>query len=389
MRRGRRAGKRGTPVSIAAPEEGAAVSFSRRITAGALRMGVSRVPQRDITAFLRQLIMLVEAGTPILKSLRTLSERGPRAGIRALVADIAQYVEAGNPLWQAFERHPRYFTPDFVNLIKASEASGTLVSVLERVANYRERRQLLAKRVQSAMLYPIVLMFVCAGVVVVLTKFVVPSFMDMYSKMNMKLPAFTTRFLGVVDFIGTWWWLLIAGLIVLIVLYKLLVRNPLWRLRADRIKLSIPLIGPILNKYAIVEFTRTLSLLLKSGLSMMVTLDLVRNAIKNRAVAHMLQSVRDSVERGAGLEQPLRQASRIIPPVVTDMLVTGEESGQLDKIAEQVADIYEEEMNISVGALGDMLVPIVTILIGILVAIVALALFVPMISMMDQVQGGA
>ena len=344
----------------------------------------------DITTFLRQLIMLLDAGTPILKSLRSLAERGERAALRALVADIAQYVEMGNPLWQAFERHPRYFDTVFVNLIKASEASGTLTTVLSRTVKYRERREMLRKRVRGAMFYPVILLFACFAAVMFICWVVLPEFEAMFSKFNVELPVLTVYFMAGARIIGHFWWIGIVAVAALVALYKLwYVRNPVRRVTADRLKLRLPIVGVILRKNAIVEMTRTLALLLKSGLSMMSTLELVRNAIHNRAVAQTLQAMRDSVERGAGLEQPLRQASDVIPAIVADMLVTGEESGRLDSIAEQIADTYEEEVNISLATLGDALQPILTVFIGILVVLVMLAVFVPLVDMINTLGAGA
>ncbi len=344
----------------------------------------------DITTFLRQLIMLLDAGTPILKSLRSLADRGERIALRSLIADIAQYVEMGNPLWQAFERHPRHFDTVFVNLIKASEASGTLTTVLNRTVKYRERRELLRKRVRGAMFYPVILLCACFGAVLFICKVVLPEFQTMFEKFNVELPSLTVYFMATARMIGNYWWVGVLAVAALVALYKLwYVQNPLRRLTADRLKLRLPILGPIIRKNAIVEMTRTLALLLKSGLSMMATLDLVRNAIHNRAVAQTLQAMRDSVERGAGLEQPLRQASDVIPPVVADMLVTGEESGRLDNISEQIADTYEEEVNISLSTLGDALQPILTVFIGVLVVLVMLAVFVPLVNMVNQLSAGA
>ncbi|MBI4559795.1 MAG: type II secretion system F family protein [Candidatus Hydrogenedentes bacterium] len=387
IKRVRRGAKKIASVSTTAPVEEAVAPRPLAMTSAALFVGVR---SRDVTTFLRQLIMLVEAGTPILKALRTLAERGQRASIRHLVADIAQYVEAGNPLWQAFDRHPRQFSPVFVNLIKASEASGTLTTVLERIVTYRERRQILVKRVAGAMFYPVLLLVACFFVVWVITRWVIPQFEEIFQRLNVPLGGYTKGFIATTTFIGDFYWAIILVIVALVALYQLAVRSsPMWRLRADRIKLSIPIVGPIATGYAIVDFTRYLALLLRSGLSMMVTLDLVRNAINNRAVARVLDGVRDAVERGEGLEQPLRNAHRIIPPVVTDMLVTGEESGQLDKIAEQIADTYEEEVNIRISTLGDALVPVVTIFIGVIVILLAMAVFRPMIDMIGQLQGEA
>ncbi len=338
----------------------------------------------DITVFLRQLIMLLESGTPILKSLRTLARRGKRAGVRDLVADIAAFVENGNPLWAAFERHPRHFDAVFVSLIKASEASGTLTTVLRRLVDYRTARELLRKRVRSAMIYPVLLVVACLAAMLVISSFVVPVFADFFSRAGLEVPGPTRFLITASEVARVAWWVPIAALLALLFAYKLwYVRNPLRRLTADRLKLGIPLIGPIIHKNALVEMTRTLGLLLRSGLSMMASLDLTRNAIHNRAVAESLQAMRNSVERGGGLEEPMRQ-SAVIPDEVTDMIATGEESGRVDAVAEQIADIYEEEVSIAVAGLGEALQPVFTLVIGLAVLILFVALFLPMIGMIDQ-----
>ncbi len=347
------------------------------------------VKQKYINDFLRQLVMLLDAGTPLLRSLTILAERGEQRALRELVADIARHVENGNALWQAFERHPREFNTVFINLVKAGEASGTITTILKRLVQYGERREMLRRRVASAMWYPCVLVVVCCLVLLLIAKVVIPEFEELFKRLDVEksLPWYTTTFIGLVKFVSSLKFILpVLGIIVvLLLLYRIWVRSPLNRLRVDRLKLLIPVIGPgIIRKSAVVDFTRSMGLLLRSGLSMMVTLDLVRSAIHNQAVAHSMQNLRDSVERGEGIEQPLRDASGLIPPVVSDMLVTGEESGQLDQIAEHIADTYEEEVNIAVSTIGDLLQPIITIFIGIVVLTLFLALFVPMITMLNQ-----
>jgi len=343
----------------------------------------------DITVFLRQLIMMLEAGTPLLRSLKTLAERSQKAAVRALVGDIAAYVEMGNPLWQAFERHPKYFDTVFVNLIKASEASGTLSTVLLRTANYRERRALLISRVRAGMLYPAILVFVCFGVLLFISKMIIPEFENLFSKFDVEIGGWTRFFMGASRAFGDYWWVGVLAIVALVLAYKLwYVQHPLRRLVADRVKLKLPIVGPILLKNAVVEFTRTLAMLLKSGLSMMASLELCRNAIRNRAFANTLQGMRDSVEQGRGLEDPMRAAADIIPPVVTDMVVTGEETGRLDGVAEQIADTYEEEVNIAVVSLGDALQPILTLILGVIVGLVILSVGIPLISMIEQLGAG-
>lgn len=361
---------------------------SKEIAHGKRTVLFNAIRQSDITTFLRQFIMLIESGTPILKALNKLAERndsGESSALRAMIAEIANDVEAGSPLWQAFERHRRQFDEVFVNLIKASEASGTLVTVLHRVVAYRERHELLRKRIRGGMLYPVILLFACFAVVLFISKFVMPEFRDMFVKFGQKdLPFLTRAFMGSTDFVGTWWWVFVLALLVVIALYKAWwVGDPKRRLAADRFKLRMPVLGNVLRKSAVVEMTQMLALLLKSGLSMMETLLLVRDAIHNRAIAQVVQEVRDSVERGEGIEGPLRKAHKIVPAVVTDMMVTGEESGRLDNISEQIAEIYEEEVDIAIGTMGEALQPILTVLIGFLVVMLMLAVFIPLIGMLD------
>ena len=353
-----------------------------------------RVRGSEVTSFLRQFILLLEAGTPILKTLKTLAQRGKSEERRALVGEIADYVEAGNPLWQSFDRHPQYFDTVFVNLVKASEASGTLTTVLRRSVSYREERELLRKRVIGATVYPIMLVAACFGVMLLLTHLVVPEFKATFAsmlsdeEMALEMPALTRYFMASSEIFRVWWWTPIAAILLVLVVYKVWwVRNPLRRLTADRIKMRIPIVGPIIQNNAIVELSRTMALLLRSGLSMMATLDLTRDAIHNRAVSHTLQAVRDSVERGGGLEGPLREAAPVIPDEVTDMFVTGEESGRVDVIADQIADHFDEEVKIAVNTMGETIQPIFTVVVGVAVIILFVALFLPIITMIDTLTG--
>ena len=379
----RTAPRRRAAVESAVPDNSVVLRPEPIPAAGGL-LSAGGARYADVTAFLRQLIMLLEAGTSILKSLKALSQRGERPTMRVMVAGITESVEAGNPLWMAFDRYPRHFDTVFVNLIKASEASGTLTTVLRRLVDYREERELLRKRVRGAMVYPVLLLLALFGAMIVITSFVVPVFADFFSRAGLYIPAPTRFLIQASAVVRVWWWLPIAAFLALVFAYKFwYVRDPVRRITADRIKLRIPVIGPIIHKNAIVELSRTLGLLLQSGLSMMATLDLTRNVIHNRAVAETLQAMRNSVERGGGLEEPLRR-SAVIPPVVSDMFVTGEESGRVDDVARQIAEVYEQEVRIAVESLGEAVQPIFTVIVGVFVLILFVSLFLPMVHLIDQ-----
>lgn len=347
-----------------------------------------RVRDSDVNDFLRQLIMLLEAGTPLLRSLTILSTRGERAAVRNMVADITQYVENGNALWQAFERWPRTFMPVEINLIKAAEASGTLNVILKRMVVYRERRHMLTKRIKGAMWYPVILVVTCVAVLFLIAKVVVPQFTELFERLDIKNIPPLTQFVMKASVVLTSVPVMVGIVVLLIaipVAYMFAVRIPSVRYAVDHIKLRIPRIGKaITRKSAVVDMTRSMALLLRSGLSMMTTLDLVRANVRNTAVAAVVGQVRDSVERGEGIEEPLRRAGGIIPPVVTDMLVTGEDSGQLDQIAEHIADTYEEEVNITIGTIGELIQPILTVFLGVVVLVLFVSLFLPILTTINE-----
>lgn len=349
-----------------------------------------RVSHRQVTDFLRQLIMLLRAGTPILRALQTLSKRSHHRATRALIADITQKVEAGNPLWHAFDSHGKYFDRVFVNLIRASEASGTLVTVLGRLVSYRTKRELLGKRVRGALFYPVILVVACTLVMLLLTKWVVPQFQDIFEKSGIEVKPLTQSIFDISNLFGTFWWVPYAVLIALVIAYYALAKNsPVAKKMFDAIKIRIPIVGDIMHKGALVDMCRTLALLIRSGVSMMQTLELTRSAVRNLYVADALKDVRDSIERGGGMEGPLRKQAGAIPPVMTDMLVTGEDSGRVDEIADQIAEIYEEEVEIKTQTLGEALQPIFTVIVGVGVMILFIALFLPLITSMDQLAGNS
>jgi len=346
---------------------------------------IGSIRPRIITAFLRQLLMLVDTGTPLVKGLRTLSERSANPRLRMLISDVCSHVEAGNPLWQALERHPKHFQPVFVNLIKAGEASGTIAEVLRRLIEFRERSESTRRRVRSALVYPTVVIVAAVAFMFVVSKMVVPAFEEMFTEIEgVDMPGLTRIVIGLAHLIGNYWLLWTILIVALIVLYKVFAASPGGRLIVDRLKLRVPGFGRILTSATIAEFARTFALLLRSGVSILVTLDLTKDAMQNRAFGQSLISIRDSIERGEGLEAPLR-ANDLMPPIVADMLVTGEESGSLDDISEKISELYQEDLDIAVNTLSGLIEPVLAIVLGIVVLILVLTLFLPYVSMIEQI----
>jgi type IV pilus assembly protein PilC len=349
------------------------------------RLGL--IKYREVTVFLRQLVMLVETGTPLMKALKTLSQRVQNPNMRKMVGDICASVEAGNPLWQSFARHTKHFPGIFVNLIKAGEAAGTLPTILHRLVEYRDRREMLQKRLRSAMIYPVIVIVAVIAVLFIVCRVVVPQFQEMFDSVDAELPPVSQFVISVTSLLGTYWWLVLLIVAGLGVLYRFYGGTRNGRITLDRLKMKLPVIGTIVTNATVTDFARTFSMLLGSGISILTTLDLVKDSLSNRAFAERLLSVRDSVERGEGLEAPLRQ-NDLMPPVVTDMLVTGEESGSLDSVSGKIAEIYQEEVDIAIGTLQSLIEPLLALCLGIIVLIVVLALFVPYIELIQSLTTG-
>lgn len=351
------------------------------------------VRHKDITVFLRQLIMMLDAGMPILKALKGLSNRGEHKGIRNLVTGIAEYVEAGNPLWQAFAREGKHFPSVYVNLIKAAEASGSLVTVLRRLVTYREKRELLRRQMMNALIYPLSIAFIAYVIVWLLSTFLIPEFRDMFAAFDVPPSGFTQFVLSATEMVGGFTSIIVVFSVVIGIWLgytQVWVRNPVRRAIADEIKFRLPIIGPLTRAGIVAEFTRTFAMLQRSGVLMMSTLELCRSSISNRAFAGAIQDMRDSVERGDGLEGPLRDAEKkgLLPGVVVDMLVTGEETGSMDTIADQIADIYEDEVELLVSGLKEAVQPILVVGIGIVVGGIVIAMFLPLVSLVEGLSGG-
>lgn len=350
----------------------------------AISIGKSRVPEGVVTSYLRQLVMLLEAGVTLLRATNTLASRVSNKTFDKVLRDVAQRIEAGNTFWQSLASHPRYFNHLFVSIIKAGEASGTLTEIITRLADYREKQALLRRQVRSAMAYPFVIFAASAAVLILFLVFVLPEFESLFANFDIKLPAITRFALGASRGLVTFWWLwimIVGGVVAAIVAYG---RTPGGRLNIDYWKLKMPIFGNILTLKVVADFAHTFATLLNAGISILETLDLTKEAVGNTAFAKDLVRVRESIERGEGLEKPLRQ-SKVVPPIVTDMLATGEESGALDRVSLQMAIIFEKEVETSVNTLKSLIEPIMILGLGLVVMFLVLSFFWPYISIINQV----
>jgi len=328
----------------------------------------------------RQLATLVKAGMPLLRSLRTVSDQMDPGTLRQVIAHVAQDVEAGVRLSESLQRYPRHFPNFYVNMIKAGELGGLLDEILKRLAELMEKQQRIRNQVRSALMYPAFVMVAAVSILGILMAFVVPTFLGMFSELGSALPLPTRILVAVCDVVRSWWWLVALGVFGLVLLLRAMVRTPGGKRQLDQLLLHFPVFGSLLHRLLIARFSRTLGTLLSSGVPILQALETTRATISNAVLDEALQDVERSLKTGESLARPI-ELSGAFPPLVSRMIALGEETGQLDRMLVQLADSYEEEVEIQLGGLTQLLEPFLIVGVGGVVAFIVIAMFLPLISL--------
>jgi general secretion pathway protein F len=328
----------------------------------------------------RQVAVLLHAGMPLVESLSALLEQTPNARLRKTIYDVRGKVNEGSRLADAMAAHPRVFSELYVSMVGAGESSGALEQVLFRLADIQERQVKLRHRVTSALAYPVLMAFFAIGVISFLTLVIVPRIAQMFEQQDRELPAITKFLIGSVEFVSTWWWALAVALVGLLVLWRAWVARPDGRRRWDKVKLHLPVIGPLYSKMLCARLSRTLGTMLQSGLSMMNALDVVKSVLQNRVMQEALDDVKTGVRRGRDLSQPLRDTGAF-PPMLIHMTELGQRSGELEDMLLKVAEWYDEEVETSVDAAVSLLEPIMIMVMGLFVGFLVVSILLPIFQM--------
>jgi type IV pilus assembly protein PilC len=345
---------------------------------------VGKVSAKLLTQFTRQLSTLQDAGLPILRSLRILEEQQKPGMMRVAIRLVAEDVEAGTSLSEAMAKHPRAFDKLYTNMVRAGELGGVLDIILQRLADFMEKSQALKRKIIGAMIYPAAVLFFAFAIVAALLMWVVPKFQDIFSDMEVELPAPTIALLGLSDWLVNQygWAYIIFFPLGIFVVWKLLRQSQSGLMFTDKVKLAIPLIGTIISKSSIARFSRTLGTLMAAGVPILDALTITADTSGNEVYAQALRKVRDSIREGESIAKPLRQA-RVVEPMVVNMIDVGEETGELDKMLEKVADTYDEEVEVLVSSMVSLLEPVMVIVLGVIVGFIVISLFLPMVKMLD------
>jgi type IV pilus assembly protein PilC len=339
--------------------------------------GGSRVSEKDITFFTRQLATMLKAGVPLLQAFEIVARGHKNARFARLMMDIKGRVEAGSSLSQAFREHPAHFDALYCNLVNAGETAGMLDGILERLATYKEKILAIKSKIKSALFYPISVIVVAIVVVWVIMVWVIPAFKQVFSNFGANLPAPTLIVMGISDFFVSYWWLMaiiIAGTIS--GFFVLLRRSETFRFAVDRVSLKIPVIGGILEKATIARWTRTLATMFAAGVPLVESLDAVAGASGNAVFIAGTRRIQTDVSTGTSLTNAMHNTG-LFPSMVTQMTQIGEESGSLDGMLSKVADYYEREVDDSVAALSSLLEPIIIVFLGVVIGGLVVAMYLP------------
>jgi type IV pilus assembly protein PilC len=339
-----------------------------------------KVSTKSIVIFTRQLSTLIAASLPLVKALRTLHDQLEQGTLKGIIKTVADEVESGSNFSEALSHFSGVFPDFYINMIKAGEQGGMLEDILKRLSEFLDKTQRLKDRIKSALMYPMFVMLVAVLILIMLMVFVIPTFTNMFSELGGSLPV-PTRILIVTSEITRRAWFLIPLIpAIFIALYKAFIKNPDRKLIVDRLKLNIPVVGPLIQQVAVARFSRTLGTLLSSGVPILAALQTVRDTIGNEFIARAVMQVRDSIKEGESVSGPM-DASKAFPPLVTKMINIGEETGQLDKMLVQIADNFEEEVDVTVSGLTSLLEPLLIVFMGLVVGFIVVAMFMPLFSL--------
>jgi type IV pilus assembly protein PilC len=344
-----------------------------------------KVKPKTLQIFSRQFATMIEAGLNVVQALLILEEQTEDRYFATVVRELRADVEGGLLLSQAMTRHPKIFDRLFVSMVEAGEAAGILDEVLDRVALHIEKATQIKRRVKGAMLYPLMVLSFASLVLTGLLLFLVPVFVNIFSQLGGDLPKLTQYVVSVSDLLKHRFYIIFPGIGGLIFGFRKWKKTEAGRKQWDRFKLKVPKIGPVVLKVTMARFSRTLSTLVSAGVDIIQALEITGQTAGNWTVENALSDVRAKVHEGVPIAQPLVD-NAIFPPMVSQMVKIGEETGELEKMLGKIADFYEDEVDAAISSLTSIVEPLMMILVGMMVGVIVIAMYLPMFRMLSLVK---
>jgi len=381
---------------IEAPDRSAAVGELRRRAILVTKIAEKSAPKitfkfggkvndKEMAIFTRQFSTMIDAGLPLVQCLNILAEQSESKTLRSVTGQVARNVEAGSTLADALRRHPRTFDDLFTNLVEVGEAGGILDVVLQRLSAYIEKAAALKRKVKAAMVYPSAIIGVAIMVVIFMLTFVIPTFAQMFKDLGADLPLPTKVVLWLSTFVRSYILLIIAGMVGCVLALRSYYRTEGGRATIDALMLKLPIFGTLIRKVAVARFTRTLGTLVQSGVPILDGLRITARTAGNKVVEKAVLQCRAAVTEGKTLAEPLR-VSGLFPPMVTQMISVGEQTGALDAMLSKIADFYDDEVDTAVSTLTSLLEPIMIVFLGVVVGGLVVAMYLPIFKLVTLVK---
>ncbi|UXH44235.1 type II secretion system F family protein [Rossellomorea vietnamensis] len=343
------------------------------------------VKLQHLVIFLRQFATLLQAGVTVVDATHILSEQTESKALGKALKEIEDELRDGNPLSEAFSRHKKIFEPLLINMLKAGEASGSLDETLEGLATHYEKQHITKQKIISALAYPMVVGVIAIGVVIFLLAAVVPTFVNMLNDFGGELPAITQFVIASSDFMQKFWYIIIMFFVFIAITLAMLRKDKRSKYYLDYAVLRIPIFGKMLQKAVLARMTRTLSSLFSSSVPILQALAIVEKVVENEVVARVIGESRRSLEKGTSLTDPMKR-HWAFPPLVTQMIAIGEETGSLDSMLAKVADFYEKEVESATDRLKSLIEPLMIVMLAGLVGTIVTSILVPMFEIFNSVQ---
>ncbi len=346
----------------------------------------TKISDNNLIVFTRQFSSLIESGVPILQGLVIMIEQQKNKDLKGILTKIKESIESGASLSDSLRKFPKVFNDLYVNLVESGEKGGVLDRVFKRLAVYFEKILKLKRKIKGAMIYPIVVLSVAVGVIIILMTFVIPVFANLFASVGAKLPALTRDVIGFSNFMRAYIMYIIIAIGVLIFALRAYYQKESGKRNIDRFLLKIPVLGILLKKVAIARFARTLSTMVESGVPILAGLAIVSKTSGNKIIEESLMQTKEDVSSGSPLSAALNK-TKLFPPLVIQMVMVGEKTGNLDAMLTKVADYYDEEVDNAVNNLTQMLEPALIIFLGIVVGTLVVAMYLPIFNLGKAIKG--
>jgi type IV pilus assembly protein PilC len=342
------------------------------------------VKEKDVVVFCRIFSTMINAGLPLIQCLDLLAQQEKNKAFAKIIRSVKENIEGGTSLTDALKKYPKVFDELFVNLIAAGEAGGILDVVLERLSNYLEKAMKLKRKVKSAMTYPIAVLVISVAVVALLLIKVIPVFQKMFEGMGGELPGPTAMIVAMSEFAQTYWWVIFAVIVVLVIAFNRFYKTEKGRWMMDSALLKAPVFGPVFKKVAVAKFSRTMATMMSSGVPILEGLNIVSKTSGNVVVENALMKTRQSISEGQSIAEPLAETG-IFPSMVVQMIAVGEATGALDSMLNKIADFYDDEVDTAVDAMTSLLEPVMMVFLGGIVGGMIVAMYLPIFKMASVV----